>query len=119
MVSGYGVLEQFGELQGVHIDLVKHVLHVEEIDEVFRILKVSHNCGYPGRHFSRTNDPNPSFFIDHIMPQKELLGLVMNHPTCRSTPNTFWMDGHCQILIYRVQLMIGPPRFVRGVGNHP
>ena len=73
MVSGYGILKQFGELKGMHIDFIKHILHVEEINEVFRILEMPHDCGYPGRHFLRTNDPNLAGFIDHIMAEKELL----------------------------------------------
>ena len=94
MISWNWVLEKFCESKCMYIDFVKHIFHIVEINKVFWILEVSHNCGYPGGHFFRTNHPDSSCFIYYIVAKKELFGLVMNHACSRGPSDAFRMKSH-------------------------
>ena len=94
MISWNWVLEKFCESKCMYIDFVKHIFHVVEINKVFWILEVSHNCGDPGGHFFRIDHSNLSVPINHIVTQKQLLGLVMNHPGSWGTSHTFPVKSH-------------------------
>ena len=94
MITWNWVLEKLRKLEGMHINLIEHIFHIVEIDKVLWIFEMTHDCGDPGRHFFWTDYPYISSLINHIVTQKQLLGLVMNHPGSRGTSHTFRMKSH-------------------------
>ena len=67
MISRDGVLKQALELEGVHIHLIKHVLHIVEIHVVFRVAQVAHDGGDPGRHFAGINGTHLTGLINGVV----------------------------------------------------
>ena len=112
-------MKEFFKFQGMNIYLVEHVFHIVEVYIVLRILEVPHKCCYPGWHLGGANRPDFSHGIDHIMPDKQLLGFFMNHTGCRGSSHTFSMDGHGHVLVYRIELMIRPSWLMGSIGDHP
>ena len=119
MISGNGVMKEFFKFQGIYIYLIEHIFHIVEVYIVLRILEVPHECSDPGRHFGWANRTDFSPGIDHIMSNKQLLGFLVNHTGCRGSSHTFSMDGHGHILVYRIELMIGPSWLMGSIGDHP
>ena len=119
VIAWDGVLEELLELKGVHIDLVEHVLHVVEVDVVFRVGEVAHDRGDPGGHFPGIDGAYLACLVDGVVGDKKLLRFLVNHSRRRSAADTFGMDRHIHVLVDRVELVIRAFGHVRGIGHHP
>ena len=119
VITRDGVFEEFLKLKSMHVDLVEHVLHVVEVDVVFRVSQVAHDRGDPGGHFPGVDGAYLACMIDGVVGDKELTGFLVNHSCRGSAADTFGMDRHIHVLVDRVELVIRAFGHVRGIGHHP